>query len=570
MDASNIKALMGRLNKNMTRAMEAAAGSCIQRTHYEITAEHCLLKLLDQEHSDITVIFTKLGIVPDQARAELDKSLAQLNAGNHAKPRFSVILLEALAQAYNFGSLERGEGAIRSAHLLVALLRDHNWLAVSRYAFLERLQEQQIVNQWDELTVGSNEVPRVHEGAPSPQASEALEAFTVNLVEQARKGEIDPIVERDQEIYQVIDILSRRRKNNPILVGEPGVGKSAIVEGLALLVAEGKAPPVIQGCEIRTLDLGLLKAGASMKGEFEERLKQVIDGVQKSKTPIVLFIDEAHTLIGAGGSAGSGDAANLLKPALARGKLRTIAATTWSEYKKYIEKDAALERRFQLVKVAEPDVARATRMLRGIKEKYSRHHGVEILDSAIAAAASLSDRYISGRQLPDKAIDLLDTACARVGMSLNTQPYDLTRLENLGYALEMEIEAREKETNLTGAPDENRDRLRLELAQCREQFQALKDRWEGEKLRVAEIVALENALAKAEGEAAASLREQYQQKTAAMQADKTSLVEYRVTPQTVGHIVSQWTGIPVGNMVRDELADLLKLDDLLKQLKPGS
>ena len=569
MDASQIKAMMGRLNTTMTKTLEAAAGTCIQRTHYEITAEHCLLKLLDRSGSDFSTLLQNLGVAPDPVRTELEKALDQLKTGNHAKPRFSGILLESLASGWSFASLERGETKIRSAHLLIALLRDHNWTAGAGYAFLEKMSEEQIARDLDELTDESEELERIAPERAAAHGNEALAAFTVNLVEQARAGEIDPVIGRDHEIYQVVDILSRRRKNNPILVGEPGVGKSAIVEGLALMIAEGKTPPVMANVEIRTLDLGLLKAGASMKGEFEERIKQVIDAVQQSATPIILFIDEAHTLIGAGGSAGSGDAANLLKPALARGKLRTVAATTWSEYKKYIEKDPALERRFQLVKIDEPDAQEATKMLRGLKTKYEDHHGVVILDSAIEAAATLADRYIAGRQLPDKGIDLLDTACARVKLSLESHPYELTLLENLIHAEKLGIAAKEKELEMTGKAAADPETLKASLAERETAHAELKKKWENEKAIVEEILKLNVRIHDPEisDEEKTNLRKTLWEKSKALEqlAGETPLVEYHVTAGTISQIVSQWTGIPVGKMMRDALADVLNIHDMIKK-----
>ncbi len=573
MDASQIKALMGKLNKNMTKALESAAGTCIQRTHFEISVDHVLLKLLDQPKSDLSILFTKQSINLDDARREIEDSLNLLKTGNHAKPKFSSILLESFAGAWNFANLERGEGRIRSSHMMIALLRDQNWIAGSRFRFLERLPEQQLVHQLNELTVGSEEVERRSPDAAEVEGNEALEAFTVNVVELAKNGEVDPVIGRDAEIYQVVDILSRRRKNNPILVGEPGVGKSAIVEGLALLIAEGKAPPVLEKVQIRTLDLGILKAGASMKGEFEERVKSVIEAVQNSSTPVILFIDEAHNLIGAGGQAGAGDAANLLKPALARGKLRTIAATTWSEYKKYIEKDAALERRFQVVKVDEPSADVATSMLRGLKDKYQEHHNVEVLDSAIEAAAQLADRYISGRQLPDKGIDLLDTACARVRMSLNSQPYELTQQENGIHLLKGEIEQKEKEEKLTGKSIEVLPELREKLAAKEAAFATFHERWEKEKQMVEAILEIDQQMieARKEGKEDAehgAARNEKIRELEALQGD-SPMVEFQVTPVTVSQIVSQWTGIPVGKMVSDELANVLEVDKSLKKRVMG-
>ncbi len=563
MNPGQIKALMARLNPTLTRALEAAAGACIQRTHYEITIEHCLVQLLDQSSSDVHLCLVKSGIDVQSARTELEKSLARLHTGNGAKPRFSMILLESLTSAWNLGNLELGHERLRSIHLLIALLRDQNWLASSPYQFLARLSESFVLEQAKELTLGSEEqsgqpaAPTAAKGTPAA-VSEALAAYTVDLVAQARAGGIDPVIGRDLEIHQVVDILSRRRKNNPILVGEPGVGKSAIVEGLALMIAEDKAPPALAGTAILTLDLGLLKAGASMKGEFEERIKQVIEAVKNSATPIVLFIDEAHTLIGAGGAAGSGDAANLLKPALARGSLRTIAATTWSEYKKYIEKDPALERRFQVVKVDEPSAALAASMMRGLKHKYAAHHGVVILDSAVEAAASLGDRYISGRQLPDKAIDLLDTACARVRLSLDSPPYEMVQLESQLVHLALEIEEKESEVKITGVPIAALEDLRERHAAVQVEAEALRARWQHERELVLKLIACESAETP-DPETRAALQAELEQA-----GGENPLISYRVTGQTVAAIVSQWTGIPVGRMIKDTLADILELDKKLQ------
>jgi len=573
MDAQNIKALIGKLNPTLARGLEAAAGACIQRTHFEISLEHLLLKLLDVERCDLALILQHFGQNLDSARAELDKAMLRLKTENYSKPRFSPTLLEILNQAWNFASMERGEARLRSGHLLVALLREAMWLSSSPFQSFQNLSEAAVLAAFEEATARGEEAQRRSSapgsgqpGAGQPGAGGVLEEFTVNLTRQAREGKIDPVLGRDHEIHQVIDILSRRRKNNPILVGEPGVGKSAIVEGLALLIAQGKVPPMLARTEIRNLDLGMLKAGASMKGEFEDRLKNVIDAVQNSSDPIILFIDEAHTLIGAGGAAGSGDAANLLKPALARGQLRTVAATTWSEYKKYIEKDPALERRFQLVKVDEPDVAKACAMLRGIKGKYEEHHKVVVLDSALEAAVSLSQRFISGRQLPDKAIDLLDTACARVHLSLESIPLEMTRLENAIEAISTEIEAKKHETALTDQPAKRLPELEAQRVSLGEELAALRTRWESEKALVEKIVALETQQAEPGSEQAqASLAElRALQKELETLAGESPLVEYRVAPATISNIVSQWTGIPVGKMVRDALSDILTIEEKLK------
>lgn len=570
MDPKNTKALLQKLNPVMARAMEAAAGACIQRTHYEISAEHVLLKLIDNRRGDLAAIFESMGISEDAIRSALENALERLNQGNQARPKISPLLLEALQNAWQFGSLELGATKLRSGHFLVALLRDTSWLGTQTVPAISQIDDTQLVANFEAYTSHSEEVERIKRprraaedgGGPAP----ILDEFTQDLVAEAAAGNIDPVVGRDHEIFQVIDILTRRRKNNPILVGEPGVGKSAIVEGMAKMVHEGKVPPMLTGVQIRALDLGQLKAGASMKGEFEERLKSVITAVTESPVPIILFIDEAHTLIGAGGQAGSGDAANLLKPALARGQLRTIAATTWSEYKKYIEKDPALERRFQLVKVNEPDATKAAMMLRGLRDKYQEHHKVDILDSAIVAASELSARYITGRQLPDKAIDLLDTACARVKLSLESPPYELTAMENRHVTLNIERESKVEEASLTGKAAELTD-IDQAITENQTQLDTLKAKWEGEKALVEKIVALDSRLRSADPEQKGAieqelhgLQEEYQSV-----AGENPLVSYRVTADVIGDIVGQWTGIPVGRMVKNELSNILNLEDHLKK-----
>ncbi len=565
MDAQNIKALIGKLNGTMTKAMEAAAGTCIQRSHFEISVEHLLLKLLDNPRSDASVMLEALGANVESIRADVEKGLVSLKDGNFSKPRFSSILLESIAQAWNFGSLERSESKVRSGHFVVALLRDKMWVTGSGITAFLSANDSDVAARFEELTQASEEV--AVKKVTSKESAGILDEFTVDLVAEAREGRVDPVIGRDHEIHQVIDILTRRRKNNPILVGEPGVGKSAIVEGLALQVAEGNVPPVLEKVQIRNLDLGQLKAGASMKGEFEDRLKNVIDSVQASPTPIILFIDEAHTLIGAGGAAGSGDAANLLKPALARGQLRTIAATTWSEYKKYIEKDAALERRFQVVKINEPSVEKATAMLRGIKSKYEDHHKVKIVDSAIEAAAMLAGKYISGRQLPDKAIDLLDTSCARVRLSLNSMPFELTSLKNHIINLEREIDDKKHEVELTGVAHKAIPDLESKLTELKTECDDIQSKWEAQKEIVTQIVELELQINDADDASRPGFAEQLKEQQTKLEstAGDNRLVEYRVTAPTVSTIVSQWTGIPVGKMVKNELSDIIRVEDKLKE-----
>ncbi|EMI5461597.1 AAA family ATPase, partial [Enterobacter roggenkampii] len=442
--------LLRRLNPYCARAMEGAASLCQTRAHAEILPEHWLLKLLEQGEGDLTVLARRYEWDMDGIWQDLLGWLDRQPRSVRHRPQLSDDIQTLMQQAWLLASLN-GEEHIRSIHLLMALVEkpklarcDGLWpLLTLAQSQLERLRplldaqsdERPEMQREAELAqnhggevefVGRPAGVEMKEGELSPALQNTLDKFTLDVTAKAKEGKIDPVFGRDTEIRQMVDILSRRRKNNPILVGEPGVGKTALVEGLALRIAEGNVPESLKTVTLRTLDLGLLQAGAGVKGEFEQRLKNVIDAVQQSPSPVLLFIDEAHTIIGAGNQAGGADAANLLKPALARGELRTIAATTWSEYKQYFERDAALERRFQMVKVDEPDDDTACLMLRGLKSRYAEHHHVHITDDAVRAAVTLSRRYLTGRQLPDKAVDLLDTAAARVRMSLDTVPEQLT------------------------------------------------------------------------------------------------------------------------------------------------
>lgn len=454
--------LLRRLNPYCARAMEGAASLCQTRAHAEILPEHWLLKLLEQGEGDLTVLVRRYEWDMEALWQDLLVWLDKQPRSVRHRPQLSENIQTLMQEAWLTASLN-GEEQIRSVHLLMALVEkpklahcDGLWpLLTLGQSQLDRLRplldaqsdERPDVQQEAELAqshgggvafVGRPVGAEVKEGELSPALQNALDKFTLDVTAKAKDGKIDPVFGRDTEIRQMVDILSRRRKNNPILVGEPGVGKTALVEGLALRIAEGNVPEALKPVVLRALDLGLLQAGAGVKGEFEQRLKNVIDAVQQSPVPILLFIDEAHTIIGAGNQAGGADAANLLKPALARGELRTIAATTWSEYKQYFERDAALERRFQMVKVDEPDDDTACLMLRGLKSRYAEHHNVHITDNAVRAAVSLSRRYLTGRQLPDKAVDLLDTASARVRMSLDTVPEPLTHIRSQITSLEME------------------------------------------------------------------------------------------------------------------------------------
>src|SRR5579862_2907642 len=431
--AINLKSLIGRLNDTTRNSVEAAAGLCLSRTHYAIEIEHYLLKLLDSTDGDFPPILRRFEVDRSRLAADLNRCLDRLKTGNARTPSLSPSLVKMMTEAWTIGSLSFGAGRIRSAHTVLALVSNEELARQIHESSreLQKIDAAALEKEFSNITAGSHEEAgaaadaAAGEPAGAPKAggkTPNLDQFTIDLTERAKSGKIDPVLGRDFEIRQVVDILTRRRQNNPILVGEAGVGKTAVVEGFAVRIAQGDVPAALKEVSLRSLDLALLQAGAGVKGEFENRLKGLIEEVKNSPTPIILFIDEAHTMIGAGGQAGQGDAANLLKPALARCELRTIAATTWSEYKKYFEKDPALTRRFQVVKVEEPDEAGCVVMLRGIVAPLEKHHNVRILDEAVFAAVHLSNRYLAERQLPDKAVSVLDTACARLSLSQEATP----------------------------------------------------------------------------------------------------------------------------------------------------
>ena len=435
----NLKNLVGKLNDMTRRAMEAAAGLCVSRTNYDIEVEHYLLKLLDNADSDVALILKAYGVDKTRLTAELQRSLDRLKTGNARSPAFSPDLLKMFSEAWTIATLEYSASQIRTGFTLLALLSNEELARTVRdiskelqqipaeglrtdfYTIVDASSEQRTT-----LAAGGSVLAATNGeaagGSKAPTKTPHLDQFTVNLTANAKAGKVDTVLGRDHEIRQVIDILMRRRQNNPILTGEAGVGKTAVVEGFALRISQGDVPPPLRNVHVHTLDLALLQAGASVKGEFENRLKGLIEEVKASPHPIILFIDEAHTMIGAGGQAGQNDAANLLKPALARGELRTIAATTWSEYKKYFEKDPALARRFQVVKVEEPTEEQCATMLRGLVSAMEKHHNLRVLDEAVTSAVRLSHRYMAGRQLPDKAVSVLDTACARLSLGQNATP----------------------------------------------------------------------------------------------------------------------------------------------------
>ena len=607
--STHLKTLIGKLNDTTRLAAERAASLTMAGGHYEVDLEHLFLALLEQPKSDFVLLCRRFEIAPDALRADLEREIGRFKNGNTRTPVFSPHLPTLFEHAWLIASLESHHSRIRSAHLLLALLTEPglSQLAYRGSKLFARFKVDALKHQLAEATRGSQEAA---ESLPTGEASEAaaaqesaapdapgktpaLDQFTTNLTGRAKAGQLDPVIGREAEIRQVIDILMRRRQNNPILTGEAGVGKTAVVEGLALRIAAGDVPPPLQGVELHTLDMGLLQAGASVKGEFENRLKNVIDEVKKSAHPIILFIDEAHTMIGAGGQAGQSDAANLLKPALARGELRTVAATTWSEYKKYFEKDAALARRFQVVKVEEPSEAIAAAMLRGMAPLMEKHFNVRLVDEAITEAVRLSARYISGRQLPDKAIGVLDTACAKVALGQSAVPAAMEDNTKLLDRLAAEIGALEREA-ASGQP--HRARL-VELFAQRDVVQrdldALSARYAAEKVLVDDITRLRGELeaapaADAAGATApkpapkkpvkgskssaplaelspaqAALRAKLDE-LAALQGE-TPLIPMQVDGLVVAEIVAAWTGIPLGKMVKDEIKTVLNLKPLLAE-----
>lgn len=577
---TDIKSLLARLNDYTRHSLEAASGLCVNRSHYEVGTEHLLLQLLENPQTDVHLILRHFDIDPASWIKRIQQELESFKDGNPGKPVFSNTLIRWFEDSWGISSLELGLGQIRSGSLLISLIDNAIAFGVDYLPSLDALKSSEIKTEFASVIAVSSEGsyninsgPTADSGNTFQPASgeSALSKFTTNFTEKARAGEIDPVFGRDHEIRQMVDILGRRRKNNPIAVGEPGVGKTAVVEGLALKVAEGDVPDVIKGVDIVGLDLGLLEAGASVKGEFEKRLNAVLTEIKSSEKPIILFIDEAHTLIGAGGGAGTNDAANLLKPALARGELRTIAATTWSEYKKYFEKDAALARRFQLVKLDEPTAEQAAVILRGLRGIYERAHGVYVRDEAITAAASLSARYISGRQLPDKAVDVLDTACARVKISLTTKPAALEDLERKIKVCQREHDALDRDIRSGRSFETNRlEELKEAITRHTENCQELTDEWQHELQAVQDVIEKRCAVDQAV-EPDATLEEALRSSISALediQKDKP-LIAYEVTANVVGEVISHWTGVPLGSIVKSEAEALLSFNSEMKKWIKG-
>lgn len=626
--ALNQKLLVGKLNGHLRRALEGAAGLCLSRTNYNVEIEHWLMKVLETSGTDLEAILKQYDVDPSHLSRDLTRVLDRLPTGNARTPALSQTLFDLVQQAWLAASIEFQSPVIRSGHLLYALLTSKGVDPREISGELGKVSPESLAKELPRLTAETTEAtmsgvptggaggggPSSPSGAPAPggpSRTPSLDQFTINLTQRAKQGKIDPVIGRDPEIRQVIDILMRRRQNNPILTGEAGVGKTAVVEGFALRIAAGDVPPPLLNVAVHTLDLGLLQAGAGVKGEFENRLKSVIEEVKSSPTPIIVFIDEAHTMIGAGGQAGQGDAANLLKPALARGEFRTIAATTWAEYKKYFERDAALARRFQVVKVEEPSEKTAVEMMRGLVETLEKHHGIPIDNEAVEDAVRLSHRYISGRQLPDKSVSLLDTTCASIAISQKAIPPAIEDAQRRIDQIKLSLEILQRESEI-GTDHEERmgllkDQLRTEEASLEKE----RERWEKEKDLVARLREVRDKLsppktppAKASGPAAkgsgtpadaktkgdtaagagagkaplaaaaplsmeekAALKTQYEQlrrELVDLQGERP-LVHPGVTAQAIAATVSGWTGIPLGRMIANEMKTVLNLKMLMEE-----
>jgi type VI secretion system protein VasG len=574
----NLRSLIARLNEPCRGALEAAAGLCLSRTHYDVEIEHFLTKLLDKADNDFSAIIKHYNMDRSRVARDLARSLDKLKTGNARTPAFSPTLVTMLTEAFTLGSLNYASAQVRSGFCVLALLTRDELVRLLR----DVSNEFQLINRDDlqknfanicrassEETMTAAEAIGGEPGKAAPAGggkTPNLDQYTVDLTANAKAGKVDPVLARDREIRQMVDILLRRRQNNPILVGEAGVGKTAVVEGFALRVAAGDVPPPLRNVTVRSLDLALLQAGAGVKGEFENRLKGLIDEVKRSETPIILFIDEAHTMIGAGGTAGQNDAANLLKPALARGELRTIAATTWSEYKKYFEKDAALARRFQPVKVEEPSEEQCMLMLRGVTGMLEKHHNVRILDEGLSAAVTLSHRYLPDRQLPDKAVSVLDTACAKLALGQNAVP---SAVEDLRRTLDdLAVQRRVLEREQAAGADHT-DRLKSideKEAKSKAELDALQARWEKEKGLVEQVRAVRAQLEESKG-TNAELRSQLEALNTQLHElqGESPLVRVFVDANVVADVISAFTGIPVGKMLKDEFQAILELEKTLGQ-----
>jgi type VI secretion system protein VasG len=585
----NLKSLVDKMSPYMRDSLEGAAGLCLAHSQYNVELEHWLLKLLDISDTDFVTLLEKHDVNPGNVAKQLAGTISRFRSGSSRPAALAPSIVEAAKNAWMLASVDYAQPVVSSGHLLAALLLEDS----TRRQLLESCPELKEIapesiretaraifgttGETDSLVRGNEPGSEGGQAGPvSASKTPALDKYTVNLTERAQSGQIDPVLGRDEEIRQCIDILTRRRQNNPIMTGEAGVGKTAVVEGFALRIAAGDVPEPLKGVAVRTLDLGLLQAGASVKGEFENRLKSVIEEVRASVTPIILFIDEAHTMIGAGGKEGQGDAANLLKPALARGELRTIAATTWAEYKKYFERDPALTRRFQVVKVEEPSEEKAIDMMRGIAQSLQDHHKVRILDEAIIASVTLSHRYIPGRQLPDKSVSLLDTACARVALSQSATPGAIEDAQRRIQRAETTIGKLEREAAATGEHTERLADLYAEKQNAETLLADLNTQYEKETALITQIRECrdqidQNFMADADNKLSDSDADALKTQLKALTAELSGiqgdapLMQANVDEQAIAEVIANWTGIPVGKMVSDQITAVQTLADRLGQ-----
>lgn len=579
MKSKDLKSLLEKLNNHLIQNLDTATGLGIKRNHYEITMEHLLIALIENGQGDVPLILKHHAIDGGRVQDICNKNLDEMDSGNPGKPRLSRSLSDLLEQAWMASSVYHKENKIRSGALFEVFIASEWVISTGLMDIFSPINQEALRSDFHHIVAGSAEdVTAAVEALPAETAQEippgasVLDLYTTNLTAQAKAGKIDPILGRDDEILQMIEVLSRRKKSNPILLGEPGVGKTAVVEGLALKIAADQVPDVLKNVRIHGLDLGALQAGTKMRGEFEQRLKAVLNEISKSPQPIILFIDEAHTLIGAGSAQGSSDAANLLKPSLARGDLRAIAATTYLEYNKYFAKDAALERRFQPIHIGEPDNDKAMLMLRGIKDKYEKYHGIHITNEAIETAVKLSRRYIAGRQLPDKAVDLLDTSATRVKMSLTSKPPSLELAISELNALELKIRALKKDSDLgIGDHEAQLKEMQAQKEQLDGEIKQKEERWKQECELVTNLMELRKKKFATTDAGDGKINEEIKAVTAeiAKLQGETPQVFADVTGNTVAQVIESWTGIAVGNMTRDEMSTLLQLENELKKRVVG-
>lgn len=583
MNNVDLKSVFKKFNTAVHRAMETAMANCVTRTNYDIEIEHLFLALLSEANNDFSLICKYFGIDTAKAEAELNRVIDDFKTGSARRPGLSPAAIELIRDSWFMSSLEFGGSEIRSGFFLFALCQDRRQYGIGTDLF-EQITAEKLKADFNTICERSMESAGSEADEKPAEASHAaatgtksLDKFTIDLTAQARSGKLDPIIGRDPEIRQMIDILCRRRQNNPIITGDAGVGKTAVVEGLAQYIADGKVPPQMKNVTLRTLDLALLQAGAGVRGEFENRLKSVIEEVKSSPTPIVLFIDEAHNLIGAGGQSGQGDAANLIKPALARGELRTIAATTWAEYKKYFEEDAALARRFQVVKVEEPDPSVCVMMMQGLLDTLEKHHKVRITSQAVEDAVNLSKRYIAGRQLPDKAVSLLDTTCARIHLSQTATPPPIDNIHRTIEQLQTKVRILERQVVSTDASKQELEQIHQQIKQKQQELEQLERRWQEELRLVGELNECYAKVAPApqnnNGAVAAKVpvSQAAIDRIVALEADlkklqgHTPLVHAACDSPGIAETISSWTGIPVGKMMADEIRTVLNLEQQLEQ-----